>query len=126
MLNQNPEQRPIDPAEAEERREAFDAVSEDRPDVPDTEEGAYRYAMECLPPAGASDAIASAYCVAGGSFGIGRADAQTASQLETRVGEALLLIARTGFDPAGRPIEYSRIQIRTDRYRHTITLRRKS
>lgn len=59
------------------------------------------------------------------SFGIGRADAQTASQLETRVGEPLLIIARIGHDPAGRPIEYSRIAIRTDRYRHTITLRRK-
>lgn len=59
------------------------------------------------------------------SFGIGRADAETASQLETRLGEPLLIIARTGHDPAGRPIEYSRIAIRTDRYRHTITLRRK-
>lgn len=42
-------------------------------EVPDTEERAYSYAMECIPPADSPDAIASAYSVAGGSFGIGRA-----------------------------------------------------
>lgn len=45
-------------------------------EVPDTEEAAYRYAMDCLPSAGSADAIASAYCVAGGSFGIARALAE--------------------------------------------------
>lgn len=45
-------------------------------EVPDTEEGAYRYALECIPPADSPDAIASAYSVAGGSFGIGRALAE--------------------------------------------------
>lgn len=42
-------------------------------EVPDTEEEAYRYALECIPPADSADAIASTYSVAGGSFGIGRA-----------------------------------------------------
>jgi LacI family transcriptional regulator len=45
-------------------------------EVPDTEEEAYRYALACLPPADSPDAISSAYCVAGGSFGIGRALAE--------------------------------------------------
>lgn len=42
-------------------------------EVPDTEEGAYHYALDCIPPADSADAITSAYSVAGGSFGIGRA-----------------------------------------------------
>jgi LacI family transcriptional regulator len=45
-------------------------------DVPDSEEQAYRYAMACLPPADSAEAIASAYSVAGGSVGIGRALAE--------------------------------------------------
>ncbi len=45
-------------------------------EVPDTEEGAYRYAMDCLPQAKSPDAIASAYSVAWGCFGIGRALAE--------------------------------------------------
>jgi LacI family transcriptional regulator len=45
-------------------------------EVPDTEEAAYRYAMDCLPQADSPDAIASAYSVAWGSFGIGRALAE--------------------------------------------------
>ncbi len=45
-------------------------------EVPDNEEEAYRYALDCLPPADSKDAIVSAYSVAGGSFGIGRALAQ--------------------------------------------------
>ena len=45
-------------------------------EVPDTQEEAYRYAMDCLPPAGSADAISSAYSVAGGSFGIARALAE--------------------------------------------------
>jgi len=49
----------------------------------------------------------------------------SAAQLGTRVGEPLLIIARNAFDRAGNPLEYSRIAIRADRYRHTITLRRK-
>ncbi len=59
------------------------------------------------------------------TFGIARADAEVAAELEVKVGEPLLIIARYGFDRADRPIEYSRIAIRPDRYRHTITLRRK-
>lgn len=45
-------------------------------EVPDTEEAAYRYALDCLPPADSADAIVAAYSVAGGSFGIGRALAE--------------------------------------------------
>ena len=45
-------------------------------EVPDTEEEAYRYAMGCLAKASSNGAIASAYSVAGGSFGIGRALAE--------------------------------------------------
>lgn len=45
-------------------------------EVPDTEEEAYRYAMDCLARAGSAGAISSAYSVAGGSFGIGRALAE--------------------------------------------------
>ncbi len=45
-------------------------------EVPDTEDEAYRYAMDCLPPADSPEAIASVYSVAGGSFGIGRALAE--------------------------------------------------
>lgn len=59
------------------------------------------------------------------TFGIGAADSQTAEHLETRVGEPLLIIARYGFDRSDAPIEYSRIAIRPDRYKHSITLRRK-
>ena len=60
------------------------------------------------------------------TFGLARADAEVAAQLELKVGEPLLLIARHGFDKADQPIEYSRTIIRSDRYHHTITLRRKS
>mgnify|MGYP001252724833 CR=1 FL=1 len=59
------------------------------------------------------------------TFGIARADADAAAELDVKPGEPLLIIARRGFDKAGNPIEYSRIAIRPDRYRHTITLRRK-
>ena len=59
------------------------------------------------------------------TFGIARADANLAADLEVKVGEPLLIIARNGFDRADRPIEYSRIAIRPDRYRHSVTLRRK-
>ncbi len=59
------------------------------------------------------------------TFGIARADAEAAVALEVRPGDPLLIIARCGFDKAERPIEYSRIAIRPDRYRHTVTLRRK-
>jgi LacI family transcriptional regulator len=45
-------------------------------EVPDTEDESYRYAMDCLPPAGSADAVAAAYSVAGGSFGIARALAE--------------------------------------------------
>ena len=45
-------------------------------EVPDTEEAAYRYAMDCLPRASSAGAISSAYSVAGGSFGIARALAE--------------------------------------------------
>lgn len=58
------------------------------------------------------------------TFGIARADNEAAVGLDTKPGEPLLIIARCGFDRAGKPIEYSRITIRPDRYRHTITLRR--
>ncbi len=59
------------------------------------------------------------------TFGIARADADAAAELEVKLGEPLLIIARCGFDKTGDPVEYSRIAIRSDRYRHTITLRRK-
>jgi GntR family transcriptional regulator len=59
------------------------------------------------------------------TFGIARADAESAAALEVKPGDPLLIIARCGFDKAERPIEYSRIAIRPDRYRHTVTLRRK-
>lgn len=59
------------------------------------------------------------------TFGLARADAEVAAMLEVKVGEPLLLIARNGFDKAENPIEYSRTIIRSDRYHHTITLRRK-
>ncbi|MBN9104401.1 MAG: GntR family transcriptional regulator [Propionibacteriaceae bacterium] len=59
------------------------------------------------------------------TFGIARADSRLAADLEVKVGEPLLIIARHGFDKADRPIEYSRIAIRPDRYRHSVTLRRK-
>lgn len=59
------------------------------------------------------------------TFGIARADTDAAPALEVKVGDPLLIIARHGFDKSERPIEYSRIAIRADRYRHTITLRRK-
>lgn len=59
------------------------------------------------------------------TFGIAKADAVAAGELEVKLGEPLLIIARCGFDKAGKPIEYSRISIRADRYRHSITLRRK-
>ena len=42
-------------------------------EVPEGEDEAYRYALECLPPAGSVDAISSAYNVGVGSFGIARA-----------------------------------------------------
>lgn len=42
-------------------------------EVPDTEDEAYRYAMDCLPSAGAADAVAGVYSISGGSFGISRA-----------------------------------------------------
>ncbi|UUZ77786.1 LacI family DNA-binding transcriptional regulator [Polaromonas sp. P1(28)-13] len=42
-------------------------------EVPDTEDEAYRYALDCLAPAGSLQAIASAYCVGAGGFGISRA-----------------------------------------------------
>jgi LacI family transcriptional regulator len=42
-------------------------------EVPDTEDEAYRYALDRLPPAGSARAIASAYSVGAGSFGISRA-----------------------------------------------------
>ena len=42
-------------------------------EVPQSEDEAYRYALECLPPAGSADAISSAYSVGSGSFGIARA-----------------------------------------------------
>ena len=42
-------------------------------EVPHSEESAYRYAMDSLPPADSADAIAAVYSVAGGSFGIARA-----------------------------------------------------
>jgi len=45
-------------------------------ETPETEEEAYRYAMDCLPPAKSAKAISAAYNVAGGSFGIGRALAE--------------------------------------------------
>ncbi|MCC6496768.1 MAG: GntR family transcriptional regulator, partial [Propionibacteriaceae bacterium] len=59
------------------------------------------------------------------TFGIAKADAEAVAELGVKPGEPLLIIARCGFDKAGKPIEYSRISIRADRYRHTITLRRK-
>ncbi|MCJ0762260.1 LacI family DNA-binding transcriptional regulator [Variovorax terrae] len=42
-------------------------------ELPESEEEAYRYALECLPPADSSDAMFSAYSVGAGSFGIARA-----------------------------------------------------
>lgn len=42
-------------------------------DVPENDEDAYHYAMKCLPSADSADAISSAYCVGGSSFGIARA-----------------------------------------------------
>jgi LacI family transcriptional regulator len=42
-------------------------------EVPQTEEEAYRYAFECLAPANTDNAIASAYCVGIGAFGVARA-----------------------------------------------------
>jgi LacI family transcriptional regulator len=42
-------------------------------EVPDTEDEAYRYALDCLAPAGSDQAIASTYSVGSGSFGISRA-----------------------------------------------------
>ncbi len=59
------------------------------------------------------------------TFGIARADAEAATELGVKALDPLLIIARCGFDKSGRPIEYSRIAIRADRYRHTVTLRRK-
>jgi len=60
------------------------------------------------------------------TFGLAKADAEVAAMLEVKLGEPLLAIARHGFDKAEQPIEYSRTIIRSDRYHHTITLRRKS
>lgn len=45
-------------------------------EVPDTEDAAYRYAMDCLPAADSPDAIGSVYNVAGGGFGIAKALAE--------------------------------------------------
>jgi LacI family transcriptional regulator len=45
-------------------------------EVPDTEESAYQYAMDCLPPAASPDAVGSVYNVAGGGFGIAKALAE--------------------------------------------------
>jgi GntR family transcriptional regulator len=59
------------------------------------------------------------------SFDLARADAAAAARLEVEAGEPLLLILRHAFDRAGRPLEFSRILVRPDRYRHTVTLRRK-
>ncbi len=58
-------------------------------------------------------------------FGIATADPRTAAQLQVDPGEPLLLMTRSAFDKAGRPVEYGRVLIRADRYHHTITLRRK-
>ena len=68
-----------------DRRIGFSQIMEERfphigidrfLDVPDTEDAAYRYALECLAASDASNAVGSAYCVAGGSFGIARALAE--------------------------------------------------
>ncbi|HOM67260.1 MAG TPA: GntR family transcriptional regulator [Brevefilum fermentans] len=53
------------------------------------------------------------------------ANASQAKQLSIRKGDPLLMIERTAFDKKNRPIEYSIIYLRADRYRHTITLRAK-
>lgn len=42
-------------------------------ELPESEEEAYRYALECLPPADSADAICSVYSVGAGNFGISRA-----------------------------------------------------
>lgn len=42
-------------------------------ELPESEDEAYRYALDALPPANSADAIASAYSVGAGSFGIARA-----------------------------------------------------
>lgn len=59
------------------------------------------------------------------TFGVVKADADTARLLEVKPGEPLLLIVRLAHDKNERPVEFSRIQIRSDRYRHTITIRKK-
>ncbi|MDQ7992189.1 MAG: GntR family transcriptional regulator [Propionicimonas sp.] len=59
------------------------------------------------------------------TFDLARADAATAARLDLAEGEPLLLILRQAFDRAGHPLEYSRILVRPDRYRHTVTLRRR-
>lgn len=59
------------------------------------------------------------------AFDVARADATTAARLGVASGDPLLLILRHAFDRAGRPVEYSQIQVRPDHYRHTVTLRRK-
>ncbi len=51
------------------------------------------------------------------------ANASQAKLLSIRKGDPLLMIERTAFNQKNRPIEYSIIFLRADRYRHTITLR---
>jgi LacI family transcriptional regulator len=45
-------------------------------ETPETEEEAYRYALDCLPPATSPEAVSAVYGIAGGTFGIGRALAE--------------------------------------------------
>ncbi|MEA4812316.1 MAG: GntR family transcriptional regulator [Anaerolineaceae bacterium] len=51
------------------------------------------------------------------------ADGHLANTLTIRKGDPLLMIERTAFDQKQKPVEYSIIYLRADRYRHTITLR---
>ena len=53
------------------------------------------------------------------------ANTNLAKLLSIRKGDPLVVVERTAFDKKNRPIEYSIIYLRADRYRHTITLRAK-